>query len=91
MAKTKPKAPPVELFKRTADQWRVIRGNDNGSFADVYATYPFLGISALVRYGAATAEEREMIRRVAAGEAEHDQLTLDHARRILADHPETAL
>ncbi|MFB7666861.1 hypothetical protein ACFC1R_23420 [Kitasatospora sp. NPDC056138] len=86
MAKAKRKTEnTAALFRRTESQWERILGHDRG--AAFFAALPAAGIGTLVGHGVATPAELDVIRAVAAGSAEHELLTAEHAARILADMP----
>ncbi|MFE9864893.1 hypothetical protein ACFYPZ_19520 [Streptomyces sp. NPDC005506] len=84
MAKAKKRAQSTaELFKRSEAEWMRLQGHDRG--AAFMAAVPAAGIACLIRYGALTAAEANMIRAVVDGSEEHPDLTADRARRLAAE------
>ncbi|MGW3982422.1 hypothetical protein [Streptomyces mirabilis] len=71
----------ASLFVRSEAEWVAIKGDDRG--AAFLASAPAIGIPCLIRNGALTTAEADMIRAVAEGRAQHEFLTPDRAKKIL--------
>jgi len=79
------------MFRRSAAEWRAILPAESRfeSHARVYAeVLPVLGVRILALRGALTADEVDLLHRIAAGEASHPLVSAEHARKLAAETAE---